>query len=52
MQSIKQQKKTLEENMRQRAFDLRVLTGRGQSRDDLMKDPIWKKLNDQFEKLC
>ena len=45
----KRRKKEIEEQMRQRAFDLRVSTGRGWTRDQLMKDEVWKKLNNELE---
>jgi hypothetical protein len=43
-------KKVIEMAMRARAFELRQMTGRGWSREELMKDKIWSDLNDKLTK--
>jgi hypothetical protein len=43
--------KELIEKMQQRAFEIRQMTGRGQTREQLLKDTKWSELNREYETL-
>lgn len=46
-----ERKKTKEliDKMQERAFEIRQMTGRGQTREQLLKDAKWSELNREYE---
>lgn len=44
-------RKFYEESLRQRAFELRQMTGRGWTREELKNDKVWAELNNELEAL-
>lgn len=47
----REKRKDLEKQMYDRAFELRQLSGKGWSRQQLMTDPKWSELNNELKKL-